>query len=143
MAITDFTYNNQLTDLVKYLSLNGSELTVGSVAYSLTEQINTNDIETVSGRMKRYHRKNSRILSVSYSYIASSSSKTIDGRQGRDFIYNLAISSPRVLINYKDDPTGSVNEFYGFISNYRESIIRREIASQCIYYSLDFELEEQ
>jgi hypothetical protein len=134
---------NQQTSLVKYLSLNGSEITVGASSFRRTSVLNVNDITTDSGRIKRYYKKNKRSLSVSYSYIASSSEKTVDGREGRDFIFNLAMNSPRVLVNYKDDPTGVDNEFYGFITNYRDSIIRRDIITQCTYYSVDFEIEEQ
>jgi len=134
---------NQQTSLVKYLSLNGSEITVGASSFRRTSILNINDIVTDSGRLKRYYKKNKRSLSVSYSYIASSSEKTVDGREGRDFIFNLAMNSPRVLVNYKDDPTGVDNEFYGFITNYRDSIIRRDIITQCTYYSVDFEIEEQ
>jgi len=134
---------NQQTSLVKYLSLNGSEITVGASSFRRTSVLNINDIVTDSGRLKRYYKKNKRSLSVSYSYIASSSEKTVDGREGRDFIFNLAMNSPRVLVNYKDDPTGVDNEFYGFITNYRDSIIRRDIITQCTYYSVDFEIEEQ
>jgi len=134
---------NQQTSLVKYLSLNGSEITVGASSFRRTSILNINDIVTDSGRLKRYYKKNKRSLSVSYSYIASSSEKTVDGREGRDFIFNLAMNSPRVLVNYKDDPTGVDNEFYGFIKNYRDSIIRRDIITQCTYYSVDFEIEEQ
>lgn len=135
--------SNQQTDLIKYLSLNGSELSVGSASFSRNSVINASDITTSSGRMKRYYKNNKKILSISYSYLASSSDKTVDGRQGRDFIHNLAVSNPRVLVNYKDDPTGSADEFYGFISNYSDSIIRREIGTQCTYYQVSFEIEEQ
>jgi len=142
MTVTDFTYNNQSAGLVKYLSLNGTELTVGSATHTATEQINANDIETVSGRIKRYHRKNKRSLSVNYSYLAHSSTKTVDGRQGRDFIYNLAVNSPQVTVAYKDEPTGLTVSYTGFIDSYQESIIRRDPATQCIYYTASFEIVE-
>lgn len=135
--------SNQQTSLIKYISLNGTELTVGASTFSRNDVLNVSDLQTDSGRIKRYHRKNKRSISISYSYIASSEEKTIDGRKGRDFIFNLATSSPRVLVNYKDDPTGSENQFYGFISNYNESIIRRDVLNQCTYYSLTFQVEEQ
>lgn len=134
---------NQQTSLLKYLSLNGTEITVGSGKISSSEVLNVNDIETASGRIRRYNRQNKKSVSVSYDYIASNSDKTVDGRQGRDFIFNLAVSSPRVLVSYKDDPTGLINEYYGFINNYSESIIRRDIPTQCTYYQLSFEIEEQ
>jgi|SRR5210317_860483 hypothetical protein len=133
---------NQQTDLVKYISLNGFEITVGSASVDASEILNTNDLETASGRIKRYHRQNKRSVSVSYSYIASNSDKTVDGRKGRDFIFDLAVNSPRVLIAYKDVPSGSEVSYNGFIDNYQESIIRRDVQSQCTYYEVSFELVE-
>lgn len=134
--------SNQQTDLVKYLSLNGSELTVGSAKHSGSEQLNVSDVETAGGRIKRYHKKNKRSLSVSYEYIPSNSDKTVDGRKGRDFIYNLAVSAPQVTISYKDEPNGSVVSYTGFIDSYSESIIRRDPIGQCVYYQINFELVE-
>ena len=133
---------NQQTDLVKYISLNGTELTVGGMTYSLSEELNVSDIDTSSGRIKRFYRKNKKAISLSYSYIASNSDKTVDGRVGRDFIYNLAASSPYVLVNYKDESLGEDVQFYGFIDNYTDSIIRRDLQNQCIYYEVNFEIRE-
>lgn len=133
---------NQQTDLIKYLSLNSTELTVGASVFSSDTILNVSDIETDSGRIKRYFQKSKKAISVSYSYIASSEEKTVDGRKGRDFIFNLAMNSPKVLVAYKDNPTENQNQFYGYISNYTESIIRRDIITQCIYYSISFQIEE-
>jgi len=133
---------NQQTSLLKYISINGTELTVGAASFSSAETLNVNDIETDSGRIKRYFQKSKRSLNISYSYIPSSEEKTVDGRKGRDFIFNLAMNSPRISISYKDDPTGNENQFYGYISNYSESIIRRDIINQCTYYSVSFQVEE-
>jgi hypothetical protein len=134
---------NQQTDLLKYLSLNNTEITVGSGRISSSEVLNVNDIETASGRIRRYNRQNKRSVSVSYEYIPSNSDKTVDGREGRDFLFNLATNAPRVLVSYKDDPTGASNEYYGFINSYSESIVRRDIPAQCTYYQVSFEIEEQ
>lgn len=134
--------SNQQTDLVKYLSLNGTEITVGSARHSGSEQLNVSDIETASGRIKRYHKKNKRSLTVSYEYLPSNSDKTVDGREGRDFIYNLAVSAPQVSVSYKDEPTGTSVSYTGFIDSYTESIIRRDPVGQCVYYRVDFEIVE-
>jgi len=139
---TDFTYNNQFSNLVKYISLNGTEISVGAVDYDITESLNTSEIETSAGRIKRYARDNKRSISVRYAYLPSSSAKTVDGRAGRDFIYNLAANNPAVTVNYKDDPLGDAIEFSGFIDTYSETIVRRDIATQCIYYQVSFEVVE-
>jgi len=133
---------NQQTDLLKYVSLNGTEITVGGAQYDLTENLNVAEVETASGRMKRYARNNKRSMTIGYPYIASSSEKTVDGRKGRDFIYNLAANAPAVTINYRDNPFDDPVEYSGFIDNYSETILRRDPASQCIYYQISFEVVE-
>lgn len=133
---------NQQTDLLKYVSLNGTEITVGGVRYTTTEVLNVFDFETAAGRKKRYAKNNKKNISINYTYIASSSEKTVDGREGRDFIYNLAANAPYVLVSYKDTPFDDPVSFYGYIDNYSESIIRRDPSSQCIYYDINFEIVE-
>ena len=133
---------NQQTDLIKYVSLNGTEITVGAVQYDLSENLNVAELETASGRLKRYARDNKRTLSIAYSYLPSTNEKTVDGRQGRDFIYNLAANAPAVTVNYKDDPVGDAVQYSGFIDNYSESIIRRDAVAQCVYYTVSFEVVE-
>jgi hypothetical protein len=133
---------NQQTSLIKYMSLNNTQITVGGSVISATENLNVSDIETAAGRKKRFYKKNKKSINVSYSYIASSSDKTVDGREGRDFIHNLAVSAPYVFVSYRDDPNGVDEQFYGFIDSYSDSVIRRDIQNQCIYYEMTFDIME-
>lgn len=134
---------NQQTDLLYFLSINSTELTEGNRKCSIQQDLSTSDIETAGGRIKRFYSKNKRTLSVSYSYVSSNTDHTVDGRAGRDFIHNLALNNPYVQVSYVDKPDGPTITWYGFISNYRETIIRRDILSQCIYYDVQFSLEEE
>lgn len=133
---------NQQTSLFGFISINGTGLTVGGQTISINEVINSSDIEMASGNIRRFYRQNKRTITVNYTYLPSSSEKTVDGREGRDFIYNLALNSPSVTVSYKSEPTGSDIQFSGFIESYNESIIRRDIKNQCIYYEVSFEVLE-
>lgn len=128
---------------VKYLTLDGQELTVGGAKFSSSQEINASQQETASGRQKRFYSKNKKSISVNYSYIPSASTHAFDARQARDYIYSLATKSPpRILVNYKDDPSGPDVQFYGFIEEYNETILRRDPKTQCIYYDLNFTVVE-
>lgn len=128
---------------VKYLSLDGEELTVGGAKFSSSEEINANQSETASGRLKRFYSKNKKAISVSYTYIPSLNTHTFDSRQARDYIYSLATKSfPKILVNYKDNPDSSDIQFYGYIESYSETILRRDPINQCIYYDLSFTVVE-
>jgi len=128
---------------VKFLSLDGEELTVGGARFSSSETINASNVETASGRQKRFFSRNKKSLQVQYNYIPSGDSHAFDSRKARDYIYSLATKSPpKILVNYRDDPNGVDVEFYGFIDSYSETILRRDPVAQCIYYDLSFNIEE-
>lgn len=134
---------NQQTDLLVFLSINGTEITEHNRKYSSSQTMQTSDVETAAGRIKRFYRKNKRTLSLTFSYLPTSSEKTVDGREARDFIENLAMSYPLVSVSYIDQPGGSTNTFDGYINNYTEKIVRKDYQTQCIYYDISFEIEEK
>lgn len=134
---------NQQTELLAMLSINSSEMTEGGRTYGSSIFQSVSDIETVSGRVKRFYKPNKKNISISYPYLASNSDKTVDGKQGRDYIYNLAMNSPSVNVAYKDQPDQPIKTFNGYITNYNESIIRRDLHNQCIYYTVEFTIEER
>lgn len=134
---------NQQTSLLAMLSLNSSEITEGGRTYGASLFQAVSDIETVSGRVKRFYKQNKKVITVSYPYIASNSDKTVDGKQGRDYIYNLAMNTPSITVAYKDQPDQPIKTFNGYITNYSESVIRRDLQTQCIYYSVEFTIEER
>lgn len=137
------TIQNQQTALLDFISLNGTELTNHNRKFSTSETINASDSEVMSGKLKRFYRPNKKLISISYSYLPGKQTHTVDGKYARDFIVNLAETAPYVFVSISDNPNLEAVEFYGFISNYRETIIRRDFLGQCIYYNLDFEIEER
>lgn len=134
---------NQQLSLLKFLLINNVEITNHGRTFSSSEGLNVSDVETASGRIKRFYKDNRKFVNVNFVYVPGPIEKTVDGRQARDFIFNLAINSPFVLIEYQDVPQGQSIIFNGFITNYSESIVRRDLKSQCIYYDVQFELQEQ
>ena len=134
---------NQQTGLLSFISLNGSELTNHNRKHAVTKTMNVSDIEVASGKLRRFYRPSKSIVSVSYLFLPGPTTHTVDGKNGRNFIENLAKTNPYVYVILRDDPSGATTEFYGFLSNYRESIVRRDFAEQVIFYNIDFEIEEQ
>ena len=133
---------NQQTRLAVFITLNGTEVTNHGRTVTLSEMVNTSDVETASGRLRRFYQPNKKSVSLTFTYLPNTSEKTADGRVGRDFLEGLARTAPKVLVNYKDVPTGLNKEFYGFITSYTESIVRRDLPTQCTYYDVQFSIEE-
>jgi len=134
---------NQQTSLAVFVSINGTEITNHGRSASITEELNASDVETSSGRLRRFYQPNKKSLSLDFIYLPNTSEKTVDGRVGRNFLENLAVSSPRVLVSYKDEPTRANKQFYGFISSYSETIVRRDLLTQCTYYDVQLVIEEE
>lgn len=134
---------NQQTSLAVFVTINSTEITNHGRTVSISENINASDVETSAGRVKRFYRPNKKSLSFSFTYLPNTQDKTADGRVGRDFLEGLARTAPRVLVSYKDVPTGPNKTFYGFISDYSEEIIRRDLPTQCTYYNVNLTIEEQ
>lgn len=133
---------NQQTSLLKFISINNVEITNHNRKHSLSEVLSISDTETASGRIRRFYKKNKKTLSLTFTYLPGPVAKTVDGRVGRDFIHNLALTNPNIAVEYKDCPTKNPVSFNGFIVNYSESIVRRDLPSQCIYYDVQLEIEE-
>lgn len=134
--------SNQQTALAVFVTINGTELTNHNRTVSIAEEVNVSDTETSAGRIRRFYRPNKRSMSFQFTYLPNTEEKTADGRVARNFIENLVRTAPKVLVSYKDDPTGPNKQFYGFITSYSESIIRRDLATQCTYYDVQFNIEE-
>ncbi len=134
---------NQQLSLLKFVSINDIEITNHGRTFSSIETLNVSDVETGSGRIRRFYKSNRKVITFNFTYLPGPPEKTVDGRVGRDFIFNLAMSSPYVVVEYKDSPVSASVVFNGFITNYTESIVRRDLRSQCTYYDVQFEVEEQ
>lgn len=134
---------NQQTALEAFISINGVEITNHGRTHTLNEVQSISDIESMGGRLRRYYRDNKRNLIVELEYVPGPATKTVDGRVGRDYVKNLAETSPFVFIQYKDSPVQEPITFDGFIQNYAETLVRRDLPTQCSYYNLQFEIQEQ
>ena len=134
---------NQQTSLLVFLSVNSTEITNHNRRHSMNQDMSTNDIETAGGRIKRFYKNNKRSMDLSFSYLPNNTDKTVDGRAGRDFLYNLALNGPYVSVSYQDRPSGPTYTFNGFINDYSERLIRRDLQTQCSYYDVNLRIEEQ
>jgi len=129
--------------IISFFSLNGTEITEHNRKYDSGQYQQLSDVETASGRLKRFYKNNKKVMKFQFSYLPSLSSKTVDGRVARDFLHNLALNNPNVTVQYQDEPSAPVRQIQGFISNYSESIVRRDLQTQCTYYDIDFVIEEK
>jgi hypothetical protein len=96
--------------------------------------------ELASGKIRKYIKKSARKWTVEWELVPVSSSKTIDGKGGRDEIRALAYAqTTKVLI--LNDGYHSAETYTVWIDDYQEEcILRRGIDSR---YRITIELTEQ
>jgi hypothetical protein len=128
--------------IVKLLSLDGVEITEHSRKYSGSESIAASDVELDSGINKRYIKKNKKTMSLSFSYLPSLSIHTVDARVGRNYLQTLANKRGKVAVYIQLGPEESPQQYDAYVTSYSETLIKRDVASQCAYYDVSIALEE-
>lgn len=132
---------NQQTDLVQMVTINGSGITVGNQEFSVNKVLQHHDAFTASDRLRRYRKPSKRTVTLAYSWMPSTSDFTVDGREGRDFLINLARNAPQVAVTYIDE-ANVTQSFNAYITDYQETVTRRDPVGQCVYYEVNMLLEE-
>jgi hypothetical protein len=128
--------------IVKLLSLDGVEITEHSRKYSGSESIAASDVELDSGINKRYIKKNKKSLSLSFSYLPSLAIHTVDARVGRNYLQTLANKRGKIAVYIQLGPEESPQQYDAYVTSYSETLIKRDVASQCAYYDVSIALEE-
>ena len=128
--------------IVKLLSLDGVEITEHSRKYSGSESIAASDVELDSGINKRYIKKNKKTMSLSFSYLPSLSIHTVDARVGRNYLQTLANKRGKVAVYIQLGPEEEPQQYDAYVTSYSETLIKRDVASQCAYYDVSIALEE-
>jgi len=128
--------------IVKLLSLDGVEITEHSRKYSGSESIAASDVELDSGINKRYIKKNKKTMSLSFSYLPSLSIHTVDARVGRNYLQTLANKRGKVAVYIQLGPEESPQQYDAYVTSYSETLIKRDVATQCAYYDVSIALEE-
>lgn len=130
------------TGIISLFSIDGTEITEHNRRYTGSKIINASDTELDSGINKRYIKKNKNSYTFSFTYLPNSNTKTADGRVGRDFLKTVADSGGKKLISIKLSPVDGIESKYCYLSNYSESLIKRDIANSCSYYDVNITFEE-
>lgn len=128
--------------IVKLLSLDGVEITEHSRKYSGSESIAASDVELDSGINKRYFKKNKKTLSLSFSYLPSLAIHTVDARVGRNYLQSIANKRGKVAVYIQLGPEESPQQYDAYVTSYSETLIKRDVSTQCAYYDVSIALEE-
>lgn len=134
---------NQLTTLSYLVAINGTEITEHNRKTSSTVNQSGSDVELARGIVKRYIQKNKAGFSLSFSFLPNSTDQTIDGRAGRDFLKTISQTRGTVTLSIKLNPLEEYKTYTCFVTNYSESLIRRDIENKYSYWDVSIDFEEQ
>lgn len=134
---------NQQTGLTHLITIDGEEITEHNRTFNQSYIQSYSDNELARGVVKRYIQKNEKTFNLSFAYLPSLQTHTVDGRKGQAYLKEKAYKKGSVALTIKTDPDGAAKSYNGFISSYSEVLIRRDISSGCSYYDVSISIVEK
>jgi len=136
------TIQNQQPGITHLLVINGQQVTEHGRTFNSSNKFNSVDLDLANGNKRRFIKNNKNLYNLSFKYLPDKQEKTIDGRKGRDFFYDLARTPSSVSLSIKLDPAKPFYNTIVHVDSYSEVLIRRDIPGQCAYYDVTMSLSE-
>lgn len=133
---------NQQPSITHLVVINGEQITEHNRTLDSLYKFNSVDLDLANGNKRRFIKNNKNIYNVSFKYLPNKQEKTIDGRKGRDFLYDLARTPSSLSLSIKLDPSLPAYNTTVYVDSYSETLIRRDIPGQCAYYDITMSLSE-
>lgn len=134
---------NQDTNLIHLITIDGEEITEHNRRFAGSVFQTGADVELARGVYKRYIQKNKKSFTLTFSYLPSLITHTVDGRKGQAYLKDKAEKKGTVAVTLKVDPNEPVQSYTCFIESYSENLVKRDILSGCSYYDVSVNLVEQ
>lgn len=134
---------NQDTGLTHLITIDGEEITEHNRKFSETFAQNGTDTELARGVIKRYIQKNKRNFNLSFTYLPSLITHTVDGRKGQAYLKEKAEKRGTVAVTIKVDPNETAQSYVCYVESYSETLVRRDIQSGCSYYDVNISILER
>jgi hypothetical protein len=133
---------NQQPGITHLIVLNGEEITEHNRLFNGGYKFSSVDLDLANGNKRRFIKNNKNVYSLSFRYVPNTHTKTIDGRKARDFLLALAKTPASASLSIKLDPSEPFYNTTVYVDSYSETLIRRDIPSQCAYYDVNISLSE-
>lgn len=124
------------------IKINGTEITEHGRTFSSSPLFVNYDSELASGNTRRYYGPVKTSFNFSWMYLPNASSKTVDGRAARDFLYSLMTAGSLVSLSIQNNEKDEWNVYNCLVSSYNESMLKNVIQSQCRYFDVSMVLED-
>lgn len=134
---------NQQTGLTYLVMIDNQEITEHNRKITIVTNQTGSDVELGRGITKRYTKRNKKQFNISFTYLPNSTLKTVDGRSGRDYLVSIVNIKNSLTLKIKLDPRESFKTYECYINSYSETLVKRDISTQCSYYDISIDLEER
>ena len=124
------------------VKINGTEVTEHNRKISMVNSYSNTDMQLSSGSTRRFYKPSKRVFTFNWSYLPNKSEKTVDLRDGRDFIHSLATSGSLVTLLIQEYAKDNWEEYTCIVSSYTEDMLKNVLQSQCRYYDINLIMEE-
>jgi hypothetical protein len=133
----------QQPNITHLVVLNGEEITEHNRIFSGNMATSAANAELLNGNRKRFIKNAKNYYNFSFTYLPDKPSETIDGRESRNYLYDLARTPSSATLSIKLDPDDSFYNTVVYVESYSETLIRRDIPNQCAYYNVEISLKEK
>jgi len=131
------------TAITHLVVLNNHEITEHNRVFSSSMTTSSSNVELANGNKRRFIKNVKNLYTLSFTWLPSLQTETIDGRRGRDYLYSLATMSSQFNLSIKLNPDDPFYDTVVYVDSYNETLLRRDISAQCAYYNVDISLKEK
>lgn len=131
------------TAITHLVVLNNHEITEHNRVFSSSMTTSSSNVELANGNKRRFIKNVKNLYTLSFTWLPSLQTQTIDGRRGRDYLYSLATMSSQFNLSIKLNPDDLFYDTVVYVDSYNETLLRRDISTQCAYYNVDISLKEK
>jgi len=126
--------------------VNGRDVTAHNRKFASGSDPIAKNVPLASGSSKRYYIRTPEKHTLNFTYLPGPSSMTVDGKEGRDYLYSLATLDKNVLVEHLPNYTSDQSDFdytskMSRVVSYNESLLRRDESNGCYYYDVSITFE--
>ena len=139
---------NAYVDVYRLCKLNNKVLTAHNRKLSIAVEYVYDDVQLLSGNMRRFLRGVKQSFSLDWQYLPNRASMTVDGQYGRDYLQGLVGSRELLEFFIQDTPNDAGKTYTVYVESYAEDLVRRELINQTLtsygthFYNVNLTLRE-
>ena len=126
------TSHDGTVQVYRLCKLNNRILTAHNRKLDIAVEYVYDDVQLLSGNMRRFLRGVKQSFSLSWQYLPNRTSMTVDGQYGRDYLQSLVENRELLEFFIQDTPNDAGKTYTVYVESYNEDLVRRELINQTL-----------